>query len=161
MIKIKVEQSVAISLPAAEVFAYISDLENLVDWSSTIIAVRKTSRGPIRVGTTVRATMRFLGRWSDLAFEIVEYDPARSLTIKSIAGISPCLFCYQFEAGKNGGMVLSQEAVIQVVEGIVEMEEAMVMSAVRRQLEYDLVTLRDLLQTRAGESQASEMWQNG
>src|SRR6266480_3841847 len=93
----KTRQSVVINLPAEEIFAYMSDLENLVDWSGSTIAVRKISPGALHIGATLRSTMRFLGRWMDITFEIVEYEPGRCLTIKSLSGATPCLFCYQFE----------------------------------------------------------------
>src|SRR5437763_896233 len=95
LIKMKVEYSVVINQPSEEIFAYMSDLENMVDWSSSMIAIRRISPGAIHVGATVRGTIRFLGRWLDITFEVVECEPNRSLTIKSISAISPCHFCYQ------------------------------------------------------------------
>ncbi len=89
----KTRQSVAINVPAEEIFAYMSDLENLVDWSGATIAVRKISPGELHVGATLRNTIRFLGRWMDITFEIVEYETGRCLTIKSLSGSTPCLFC--------------------------------------------------------------------
>ena len=85
----KTRQSVVINLPAEEIFAYMSELENLVDWSGSTIAVRKISPGELHVGATLRNTMRFLGRWMDITFEIVEYEPGRCLTIKSLSGTTP------------------------------------------------------------------------
>src|SRR5436305_1891934 len=81
-----------------EISAYLCNLEHLVDWSSIVIAVKKGSAEKASVGATARSTIRFLGRWFDMTFEIVEYEPGRFLTIKSTSGIAPCLFCYQFEA---------------------------------------------------------------
>ena len=149
MIKMSVKQCVFIKQPPEAVFAYMSDLENLVDWSSCVIAVRKISPGAAQVGATVRSTMRFLGRWLDMKFEIVEYECSHSLTFKSISGVSPCLFCYQFELAEGGGTTVCVEAVIHHAEGILELEEEVVASAIRRQLEYDLLTLKDLLEARA------------
>jgi dehydrogenase/reductase SDR family member 12 len=149
LIEMNVKQSVFINLSAEEIFAYMSDLENLVDWCSAIIAVRKISPGAIHVGTMVRSTIRFLGRWADLAFEVVEYDPGRSMTIKGISGVAPCLFCYQFEPGEEGGTTVSQEAVVHLAEGILAQEKPVITSAVRRQLEYDLLTLKDVLEASA------------
>ena len=149
LIEMNVKQAVFINLSAEEIFAYMSDLENLVDWCSVIIEARKISPGAIYLGTMVRSTIRFLGRWADLVFEIVEYDPGRSMTIKGISGAAPCLFCYQFEPGEEGGTIVSQEAVIHLAEGILAQEKPVITSAVRRQLEYDLLTLKDVLEASA------------
>ena len=149
LIKMKVKHSIVINRPTEEIFAYMSELENLVDWSSVVIAARKISPGAMHVGATVRSTIRFLGRWSDITFEIVECEPSRSLTIKSIAGVAPCLFRYQFEPVEDGGSTVCQEAMIHLTGGILGLAESVVTSAVRRQLEHDLLTLKDMLEASA------------
>ena len=98
------------------------------------------------MGATVRSTIRFLGKWLDITFEIVEYEPGRYLTIKSVSGIAPFLFYYQFEPVEDGGTTISQKAVIHLTEGILEMKAPVITSAVRRQIEYDLQTLKDMLE---------------
>lgn len=153
----KVEQSIVINLPAEEVFSYISDLENLVDWCSVIIAVRNLSPKAFEVGATMKATIRFLGRWLDMTFEVIEREPDRCLTLKSIAGISPCLFCYRFEPNQCGGTTLIQESTIESVESIIDLAVPVIMRSINRQLEYDLQTLKDLLEARASACEAA--WQ--
>jgi len=155
LIQMNVKQSIVINLPVEDIFAYMSDLENLVDWSSVTITVRNISPGAIHVGATVRSTIRFLGRWSDMTFEIVECEPGRSLTIKSIAGVAPCLFCYQFEPVEDRGTIVSQEAVIHLTGSMLGLEEPVVTRVVRRQLEHDLLTLKDLLEASAATHQSA------
>jgi uncharacterized membrane protein len=155
LIQINVKQSVVINLPAEEIFAYMSDLENLVDWSNVVIAVRKSSPETRHVGATARSTIRFLGRWLDTTFEIVECEPSRSLTIKSISGVSPCLFYYQFEPVEDGGTTVSQEALIHLIEGTLDVADPVVTNVVRRQLTYDLLTLKDMLEARASTSRSA------
>ena len=148
MIKMNVKQSIVINLPVEEIFAYMSDIANMVDWSSAIIAVRKISPGELHVGATVQSTIRFLGKWLDITFEIVEYEPSRYLTLKSISGVTPCLFCYQFEPSEDGGTIISQGTIIHLTGGILDLAEPVVTNVVRRQLEHDLLTLKDILEAR-------------
>jgi uncharacterized membrane protein len=148
LIKMDVKQSIVINLPVEEIFAYMSDIENMVDWSSAIIAVRKISPGELHVGATVQSTIRFLGKWLDITFEIVEYEPSRYLTLKSISGVTPCLFCYQFEPSEDGGTTISQGTIIHLTGGILDLAEPVVTNVVRRQLEHDLLTLKDILEAR-------------
>ncbi len=150
----KIRQSVAINMPAEEIFAYMSDLENLVDWSGATIAVRKISPGELHVGATLRNTMRFLGRWMDITFEIVEYEPGRCLTIKSLSGATPCLFCYQFEPTGDGGTNVSLETVIHLTGRILGLADSVVTNIVRRQIKHDLLTLKDMLEASAVSSRA-------
>jgi len=143
-----IKQSVVIDLAAEDIFAYMSDLENQADWSSVVIMVRNISPGVLHVGTRVRSTIRFLGRWLDMVFEVVECEPGRSLTIKSIAGVAPCYFCYHLEPVEDGVTTVSQEAMIQL-SGMLGLEEPAVMRVISRQMEHDLLTLKDLLEASA------------
>lgn len=150
MKEIRVEQSVVINLPVEEIFAYVADFENLVEWSGIVIAVRKTSPGGTKVGATLRNTMRFLGRWMESTYEVVECEPGHRITLKSTSGAAPCLFCYLFEPVEGGGRTrVSQEAVVRLNPkgGFLGLAEPVVTGAVSRQVENDLLTLRDLLET--------------
>ena len=146
MIEINVQKSVWIDLPSKDIFAYLCDLEHMEDWSSATISIRKTSPGEIGTGATVRSTLRFLGRWLNVLFEIVEYSPGRCLAFKSIAGSPPCLFRYRFEECKGGGTTVSEEAVVEIVGGIIDQGSQVIASAVARQIEYDLQTLKEILE---------------
>ena len=156
MLKMNDKQSVFINRAAEEIFAYMSDIENMVDWSSVIISTRKISPGEIYVGATVRSTIRFLGKWLDITFEIVEYEPNRYLTLKSIAGVAPCLFCYQFEPAEGGGTIVSLGTIIHFTGAILNLTEPVVTGVIRRQLEHDLLTLKDILEARASLSRTAD-----
>jgi len=146
--EMKVVQNVVINLPAGEIFAYVAEFENLADWSGTVIAVRKTPSGAMHVGTTVLITIRFLGKWVQSTYEVVECEPGHHITLKSIAGIAPCVFSFLFEPLEDGRTRLSFEAVIQkgAYLGLAEQTAA---SATRRQIEHDLLTLKEILEAGA------------
>jgi uncharacterized membrane protein len=138
-----------INLPADEIFAYVSNFENLVEWSGAVISVRKTSPGALDVGARVESTIRFLGKWLDMTYEIVEYEPCRYLAFKSISGVAPCFFCYQFEPVEGGRTKFSPEALIDLTGTILGLAESVAKNAVRRQIKHDLLMLKDLLEARA------------
>jgi uncharacterized membrane protein len=146
--EMKVAQNVVIDLPAGEIFAYVAEFENLADWSGTVIAVRKTPSGAMHVGTTVLITIRFLGKWVQSTYEVVECEPGHHITLKSIAGIAPCVFSFLFEPLEDSRTRLSFEAVIQkgAYLGLAEQTAA---SATRRQIEHDLLTLKEILEAGA------------
>lgn len=156
MSELNVRQSIYINQPAEAIFPYVSDLENLVDWSSIVISARRSNTEAIQVGTTVRSTIHFLGRWFDITFEVVEYEPIRSLMIKSISGAVSCYIDYQFKPVAEGGTIVSQESGFRLIDGVIEQAEPVVISAVRRQLEYDLLTLKDILEARTLICEAAE-----
>lgn len=145
----KFEHNVFINLPVEEIFAYMSNLENLVDWSGVVISARKISSEEMLVGMTVRCTIRILGRWFDTAYQIVECVPGHYLTFKSISGISPCLICYQFESVESFRTNVIVEETINFTGGFLGFAESVIKATIRRQLSYDLLTLKDLLETTA------------
>jgi uncharacterized membrane protein len=147
--KMKVEQSVIINLPAEEIFSYMSNLENLADWSGVVISARKISSDEMLVGTTVRCTIRILGRWLDTTYEIIECVTSRYLTIKSITGVAPSLIYYRFEPVEGGGTNVSVEEFIHFTGGFLGFAETVITSVIRRQLAHDLLTLKDLLEATA------------
>jgi len=149
LIKLKVGHSVVINLPAEEIFAYVSNFENLVEWSGAVISIRKTSPGSLDVGARMESTIRFLGRWLNMTYEIVEYEPCRHLAFKSISGVAPCFFCYQFEQVEGNRTNFSQETMIDLTGTPLGLAESVVKNAVLRQIEYDLLTLKELLEARA------------
>ena len=149
MIEINVEQSVVINLTPEEIFEYLSDPGNTMEWASGMIAIRKVSPGELRAGTLLKTTVRFLGKWLDITFEIIECEPNRCLTLKSTNGTLPCLGCYRFEQEGHGRTVVFQDAMMQFVEGVIELTGPVIVSAARRLLEYDLLTLKEILEARA------------
>lgn len=149
MIKMEFKQNVVINLPPEDIFAYMSDLQNLADWSSVVISARKISYESMHVGETVRCTIRFLGRWFDISFEIVECKSSHYLTIKSISGVAPCLIYYQLEPIEGDGTNVSSEQAIHLTGDFLGLTESVVKSMIRRQVEHDLVTLKEILEAKA------------
>ncbi len=153
--ELKVAQSVIIDLPAEEIFAYIADFENAADWSGFVITIKKTSPGTMQVGATLRATSRFLGRWLECTYEVVECEPGHHITLKSISGVVPWVFYYLFEPLEEGRARVLQEAVIHLKGGLLGLPGPMAASTISRQLDHDLLTLKDILEARASIQQGS------
>jgi uncharacterized membrane protein len=144
------QQSVIIQRPAADIFTYMIDSEHMVDWSSAVLVVRTTPSGPIQGGSRLRVATRFLGRWMETSYEVIECQPASHLTFKGTTGIVPCVFSYQFDA-IGGGTIVSLEAKMSLYlqGGMLGLTEAVVENIVKRQLQHDLLTLKDVMEARA------------
>ena len=144
------KQSVIIHRPAGDIFTYLTNGEHLVDWSSVVIAVRADPCGPIQGGSRLRVTTRFLGRWMETIYEVIECQPASHLTFKGTTGIEPCVFSYQFDATR-GGTTVSLEVIMPLYlqGGMLGLREAVVENIAKRQIKHDLLTLKDVLETGA------------
>jgi uncharacterized protein YndB with AHSA1/START domain len=80
------EQTMVTNEPAERVFALLSNPENDPRWSSASRQTRKTSPGPIGVGTTFEQAGSFLGRRLALSLEVTDYEPNRRFGMKVASG---------------------------------------------------------------------------
>lgn len=65
------EYSIVIKRPLSEVFAYVTDPENIPRWASYIEAVRVSPKGPIGVGSQIMQTVR--GR--EVTWKVTKFEP--------------------------------------------------------------------------------------
>ncbi len=79
---VKIELSVHIDRPVAEVFKYLADPTNLPEYASMFDEAR-LSETPIRVGTKVHARASFLGRKIESSFDVTEYELNRRFVTKT------------------------------------------------------------------------------
>lgn len=143
----KMEISVVINRPLEEVFAFLSNSENESKWSSGGREVKKTSQGPIGVGTTYRTTLTFLGRRLEGEVEFTEYEPNRSYATKINSGPFPVKNRLTFER-VGGGTQVNFTSEFQP-GGFFKLAEPLLASMVKRQFEADLANLKDLMEARA------------
>jgi uncharacterized membrane protein len=85
---ITVEKSIDIGCAADDVFAYVSDQTNAPRWQRGVREVRRTTEGPIGLGTRHTAVRAFMGRTLELSNEYTRYELNRLVEFK-IAGTVP------------------------------------------------------------------------
>jgi carbon monoxide dehydrogenase subunit G len=84
----RVERSIRIPAPPAEVFAYVADLDKLAEWQTGVTAARRTSDGEMRVGSTAQVTRQLMGQRIDAPLTVTDYAPPRRLGIGSeVSGV--------------------------------------------------------------------------
>lgn len=81
--------SVEVNRPAAEVFAFVSDVQNNPKWQRGQRSCAWTSPTPHELDATYDQTARFLGRDIVSKFRVSEYEPGRRMTFVSTAGPFP------------------------------------------------------------------------
>ena len=147
MTKLHIKQAIVINRPIEDIFAYMSNLGNLLQWSSVIFSIQATTSEVTGVGATAKSTIRFLGKWTEMTFVVVECQPDRFLTIKSTSGVTPCLFHYQFERLENGRTSIAQDVEISLIGKFGCMTEQVITNAIHRDAKHDLLTLKDTLES--------------
>ena len=81
----KFTNAITINRPPAEVFAFLAHFEDVPLWNYAISGTRKTTGGPVGVGSRYRQT-RKLPTQSEETFAVTEFDPDRRLSIRGTLG---------------------------------------------------------------------------
>jgi uncharacterized protein YndB with AHSA1/START domain len=77
----RLQKTVVVDKPLAEVFAYLADFTTTTEWDpGTVSTVRQ--RGDGSIGTTYLNTSTFLGRQTELTYEVREFVPDERIRLR-------------------------------------------------------------------------------
>lgn len=141
------EKSVVINRHAAEVFEYVTDGELFSQWATEVVESKKTSDGPVGVGTTYTHVAQMLGRRIENHYKVTEYEANRKIAMKSTSGPVPAEFS-MIVASVDGGSKFTMSAEADVA-GFFKLAEPLVARTMKRQQEANLANLKDLLEAQA------------
>src|SRR5688572_16448794 len=105
---IRVEDSIVIQRPIEEVFAFLADQTNAPHWQSGLLEVRRTTDGPLGIGTKHTAVRKFMGRRLEATNEYVVYEPNKEVTFKGTAGSAEFQHSYLTEHTAEGTKLISR-----------------------------------------------------
>jgi len=105
----KMQSSLAIERPTEEVFAVISDFSRNPEWQDGMKSAVWTTEPPIAVGSTYDQVARFLGRDIITSFEVVAYEPGRSISIESRQSTFPIHITRSVEPLDGGRCVVTAD----------------------------------------------------
>jgi carbon monoxide dehydrogenase subunit G len=126
-----------------DVFEFVSDLENVPRWNYAIVETRKTSDGPVRVGTTYRQ-VRSLPSRSEETLQVTELEPDRRFAVQGGLGPFEGTLTYEFEE-VSGNTRLTNKADLRTC-GIMKLAAPIVSGRVREAVAANLDTLKRLLE---------------
>jgi uncharacterized membrane protein len=81
------ENTIRIDRPIDEVFAFLSDFENIPKWNYYVLEVRQLSDNPIGIGTTYHQVRKT----DEQDFRIIEFEPNHTIAMKTLPQSSPDL----------------------------------------------------------------------
>ena len=143
---IRVEKSGIIERPVEEVFAYIGDQTNTPQWQAGLVEVRRTTEGPIGVGTKHTFVRTFMGRRMEADNEYIAFEPNRRIAFKTTSGPVRVEASYVFEAVPEGTMVTS--TVEMDASGFLSLAEPLIAAGLRREMKAAIPVLKDLLENQ-------------
>ena len=74
------ENTVTIRRSPKDVFAFLADFENIPTWNYAIVETKKTSPGPVGVGTTY-GQLRSIPSTSEEGFQVTVFEPISRLEV--------------------------------------------------------------------------------
>ena len=144
----RLEFSVTINRPVEEVFAFLSNGENDPKWSSLTVESKKTSEGPIGVGTTWQSVSKFLGRRIEGESKYIEYELNRKITNKVTSGPFPFESQTTVES-VEGGTRINSVGEFEAGGFFGKIAEPLLMRTAKRQVEADFANLKELMEAGA------------
>src|SRR5215218_146662 len=140
--------SVVIERPQEEVFAYVSDLQNIPEWGALSGEMRKETEGPPEVGARYTADLTFLGRRLVIPYEVSAYEPPRLFAFGSLGGPLHDEYTYTFEEEPGGGTRFSMAIEMQP-DGFFRVIGPLLEKMTQRYyFRKELKTLKGLLESR-------------
>ena len=79
---IRLQETIEVSRPVDEVFAYASNFGNIAQWDPGVAESRKSSQGPVGVGTEFALRVRFGPRSIPMTYVVREYEPPKRVVLE-------------------------------------------------------------------------------
>ena len=135
-----------IDRPALQVFAFVADVSNNPRWQKGQVSCRWTTPPPVGIGSTYDQEARFLGRRVLSTFEVVEYQPGRSVTIQTVTSSFPIRVRRSVEPLDEG-----RSRVVAEIDGepggFFRLVAPLVRRLAQRSVDADYDRLKDLLES--------------
>lgn len=146
---LRAEATVVIDRPIEEVWSHVSDPRNELEYSHGAVEREVVTEGPIGKGTRVRGVDRFLGRRIEAEYEVTEIDPPTRLASRTVRGPFDARFTMMLETADGGTRVTAVGESPGLKGFFGKVADPVAVRIFRRQLETDLGTLKDLLESRS------------
>jgi uncharacterized membrane protein len=141
----KIETSIVVNRPLEEVFAFTTNLENQLKYQPRLLEAKKTSEGPIGVGTTWRLVGKVLGQRMEFEQQCTEYELNRKFAGRPRSGpfaLEERRTYEQVEGGTRFNLTFDFQP-----RGFMKLAEPLLVSMLKRQAETDLMNLKKLMET--------------
>jgi uncharacterized membrane protein len=134
------ENTIAIERPIDEVFAFLSDFENIPKWNYYVLEVRQLSESPIGIGTTYHQ----LRKTDQQDFHIIEFEANNTVALKTVPQSSPS-FERRFTLYEEGDTTRIRDQ-WKLDTGMPALLERLARGRVKSAVSENLSKLKELLQ---------------
>ncbi|PJA31249.1 MAG: hypothetical protein CO187_10465 [Zetaproteobacteria bacterium CG_4_9_14_3_um_filter_53_7] len=143
----KLEVSIEVNRPIADVIAFVDNNNNDPMWQTSVLQSEKVSEGNVTVGTIYHVKEKFLGRVIEQNWEVTERNKDGSFwKASSITGPFPMKTSMRFEANGDNSTIIYRTLSIDVGR-FFKVASPVVGHIAKRELETDFANLKELLET--------------
>ena len=136
---------IVIARAVAIVASYAADPSNAPAWYANIASVEWETSPPVRAGSRIAFTARFLGRQLAYTYEVTDLVPAERLVMRTAQGAFPMETTYTWQAmtDQSTRMTLRNRG---EPAGFADLTTPLMAIAIRRANRKDLRKLRTILE---------------
>jgi len=143
---LRIDVTLEIARPPADVFAALIDLERLPEWQES--ALESRSDGALEKGARIHERRRAMGRVVENELEVTTFEPGRRLTLKVVDGPVPFSVDHQFVEQDGGGSTFLHEIAEGNAGSFMKLAKPMLKRHAERELRGDFERLKQQLERR-------------
>jgi hypothetical protein len=147
---IKVNASITIYRPRAQVFDFVSAPANDFEWQYGTLASGQISRGAAGLGASFRTIGHLMGHRMHRTFEITEYEAGTKFGFRSLSGPLESHTLYRLETA-NGSTRIDVSTQALAINALT-VRESELEKHMQRQLREDLALLKTVLESSPREA---------
>jgi uncharacterized protein YndB with AHSA1/START domain len=137
----KNEHTIVIGCPPEQAFRFVTDFDTWQQWhGSDQNEAEKITPGPVGVGTVWKVSGSVQGQLITVTIEITCFEPYSQYVFKTMSGPIDARQTFAFERVEGGTRLTT----------VLELADPRLAQPARQQWDKDLLTLKRLLEARAG-----------
>lgn len=135
-----VQSSAVIAAPPADLFAYVAELDNLPSWQTGIVSLRRTSDGPMGLGSSALVVRELMGQRFEAPLKVTAFEPSQRLTVEgTVSGVKATVTLDLAPHAEGTNLTFAMEI---RASGFTAFMEPMIASAAATDLETSLGRLQ-------------------
>ncbi len=143
---LRAESEIVIDRPVEDVFGFMTDVDKVPLWMTSVIESRQSPAGRIGVGTEYEHTVKFLGKRFTTRARTTECVPPRRLVFVAMDRRFEMEATVTIEPQGSGTRV--REIIRGDARGFFKVGEPVLVRAVQRHLEGSFADLKDLVESQ-------------